>query len=642
MILLVSLLALVGCRTMARILFLPFALLAVLFGGLASIFVSADGAGDDAELYAGGVRIIERVLEVEVDEDLTFEGSLRVVSTVTEPAGIELAQQVSLSYDPRSQELELVSAKVVNPDGSVHEVASDQVFERPTALTQGAPEYLSSLTKSVLLPQLTVGSQVHMEWHFTDAAVPVLGFNYTWRPSFAIPVDESRIKITYHEDAPLRFDAQAPFVLEESARGKKRTVTATLRDYEAQTPERAMVAPRDVCPEFVVTTTKSWEEIGAAFHAVMQERIEVTPEVQALAAEIVGDEEGLDAARAIHRWVCENINYVVVYMNASDGWIPHHVSEVLEHGYGDCKDKVVLTASLLAARGIQAEPALVRLDRGFQPFALPTPMQFNHCMVYLPELGLYSNPTDPYRDLGELGPTLSGKFVVLATEAGRVTRTPESSADDNAYDVEHKVAIGADGVVTGRSALAFRGRSEGQFRRALALSTDTNEVADTLLHTGLLGGHGELQTTDPTDLETPLRCEGEWTSDIPIAMGPSIHFMTPTGIDPVNVHVVSDFVSTKERRYPVLISAIELAWHYELELPTGFRFDAVPGGREKETAAGRFESRYQLTEDGRLLVDRRLRIERDLYASEQYDALRAILLESIIDRETILSASIES
>jgi hypothetical protein len=186
----------------------------------------------------------------------------------------------------------------------------------------------------------------------------------------------------------------------------------------------------------------------------------------------------------------------------------------------------------------------------------------------------------------------------------------------------------------------FSGRTSGGFRRRLASTTDTARTAASLLHADPLGGHGALATSDPTDLDTPLHCEGEWTSDVPIAMGPTIHFTTPSGIDLVNPELLRDFLSTEERRHPLVVAAIEIAWHFELALPEGYTLDALPAGRSVATPAGRFESRYRATDDGRLVVERLLRVERDRYAPEQYPELRAVLLEAIVDLETILTAGV--
>ena len=635
-LLLIALFCLASCRAIAKILLLPF----VLFAWIASIFVGSEGLTNQEELRAGGIRVDQHLVEFRIDSELTYAGTVETIRTVTSPAGLADAQMASHTYDPRTQTLVLEYAAIVDPDGRRREVAADQVFTRPSAATLGAPSFANSLTQTVLFPQLRVGSQTRVKWSFKETGHALLGFNYSWRPSFTLPVGEARIKITYKDDVPLHFDSRGPFSITATTERGGHVIEAILRDYVGQVPEKAMVSPRDLCPEFVASTIDSWETIGARFHEAVAAKVETTPEIDALAAKIVGEREGLEAACAIHRWVCGNIQYVAIYMRQMSGWEPHSASEVLRNGYGDCKDQVVLLASLLKSRGIEAEAVLVNFDRSFEPYPLATALQFDHCMAYLPVFDLYSNPTDPYRDLGELNVMLSGKFVVIASSKGRVSRTPEGSADKNRYRVEQRLVIGADGLVNGHAKMDFAGRPSGRFRRTLALAASDEQAVDDLLVETPLGGSGELRTSDATDLNVPLHCEGEWTTEIPFAMAAQFSFKTPVGLDMLNLAFLTHFISTRTRQYPTLISAGEASWRQQIKLPAGYTYASVPKGRLVQNDAGRFESHYALTEDGQLVVERTLRIERDRYSADQYAALRQLLLEAAIDFGSTVTAQL--
>lgn len=631
------LLLLAGCRAIATLVLLPFVALA----WVATIFIGSEGLTNQDELRASGIRVDAYVADYRIASDLTYAATLEVRRTVTGPAGLADAQEATQNFDPRTQTLELVSAEVIHPDGSRATVAADQVFTRPSTAAKGAPSFVSTLTKTVLFPQLRVGSQTHVTWKFTESGQSILGFNCSWRPSFALPVTEARLRFEHPTDVPLRVEGRAPFAIARHVDGEHTVVEATLRDYVGQTPERTMVAPRDLTPIIVATTTKSWEEIGARFHEAIADKVESTPEITALAAKIVGERKGVDAARAIHRWVCANVQYVAVYLNQMSGWVPNSASVVLKNGYGDCKDQYVLLASLLGARGIAVEPVLVAYDRSFTELPLPTPQQFDHCLAYLPEFDLYSNPIDPYRDLGELETTLAGKFAVVATSTGRTTRTPSGSADRNRYRLEQKVAIAADGTVSGHSTLDVAGPQAGRFRRSLVLAASPEQAADDLLSSTRIGGTGELKTTSPTDLDVPLRATGEWKGDVPLAMGKSLRFATPIGLDLFDPSVLLHAITGKERRHPSLLGAREIAWHHEIQLPAGFAFTALPEGRRAQNAAGRFQSSYVVGADGRLVVERVLRIERDVYPAADYASLREILVTASSDLQTILSAEMQ-
>ncbi len=630
------LLSLGGCAVVSYALSLP---IRVLYGALAFTVavIGSDGSSSQEELWSGGIDVDRYVVDVSLRDDLTYEAVGEVARTVTSTAGLKDAQQASVTFDPRSQELEVEWAEVVNPDGTHVEVGADSVFVRPSAAASATPGFASSQTMTVLFPQLRVGSKTVVRWRFRERGRSELGFNYLWRTPFAYPVHEARIRIAHPDDVPLEFEARGPFDVSEFREGGGRVVEATLRGYAGQEPERAMVDPIDVCPLFVATTVRSWEEIGARFHAAVEDRIEVTPAIREQAARITAGRTGLDAARAIHRWVARNVQYVAVYLGQMDGWVPHPASDVLANGYGDCKDQFVLLASLMRAAGIECQPALARLGRSFERLPLPTPLQFDHCLAYLPELDVWSDPTDPFRDLGELDVTLSDKFVVLGTPEGRVARTPEGSPDRNRYQSRHDVVLDANGRLSGTSVFEASGRPSGFVRRTFALAGSPDTAADGLLQAAD-GGTGDVSATDPADLETPFRGEARWEADFPVEMADTIHFPVPAGADFANPALIRRFVTAPDRTHPVVVAAVELRWTYDVRLPDEYEYSRTPPPRAVRNDAATYASRYRVEPDGRMRIERTLRVERDRFPAEQYAGLREALIAAGADGNTVLVA----
>lgn len=629
-----SLLTLGGCSLIRTVIAVPF----VLLGAVVSILVSSEGLSLQEELHAGGIRIDRYEVEYHVAADQGYEGSVEIVRTVTGTAGLADAQMAAQTFDPRCQTLELEAAEVIGADGVRHAVAADGVFTRPSVAAQNAPAFLATQTRTVVFPQLRVGAQTRVKWHFAQSQPSPLGFQFAWRPMLTLPVGKAEIRIDWPDGVPLRFAASAPFRVEERQVGGRHVVAAVLEGYAGQAAEKAMVDPRDVCPGFVASTTERWESLGARFHEAIAGKAEVTPEIRELAGRIVGERTGLAAAQAIHRWVAVNVQYVAVYLGRAAGWVPHPASEVMRHGYGDCKDQFVLLAALLAARGIEAVPVLIDYDRSFVPYPLPTPLQFDHCLAYLPQFDVYSDPTDPHRDLGELDLRLCGKFAVLATEAGRTVRTPEASADADRVRVEQTMEIGGDGRVKGHARLEFAGRPAGRFRREFARAGTAEEAADELLATTLLGGEGQLRTSPLQDLGTPLTAEADWAAELPLATGGRMRFLLPTGCDPLGIARLLPFVGPEVRRTPLLLPAMTTTSRREVKLPEGYTFAGLPEGRAVQNAAGSYTSSYERTATGSLVVQRTLRIERDRFAPAEYPALRAVLVEACLDLSTVLVA----
>ncbi len=333
--------------------------------------------------------------------------------------------------------------------------------------------------------------------------------------------------------------------------------------------------------------------------------------------------KGIDVAKAMHRYVCREVRYVAVWLDAGSSWVPHRSDEVLRRGYGDCKDQYVLLAALLRAKGIRSNAVLVDWDRSWRELGVPSPSQFDHCMAYLPDFDVYSNPVNPFANLGSLEQALSGKFVVHATELGTTGRTPEGTAAANSYRVEHDVALAADGSFSGTTKMTVEGRPSARLRAILAGDATGEGLADDLLARTPEGGFGRIECSDPMDLSTPLACKGVWRSEHAVAMDSEAWFTTPAGTDFLSPQKGREFLSHASRNFPTVVGAVSVAWRHTIRIPAG-RSARLPKGRSAQNAIGRFTSRYSAAPDGSIVVERDLRIERDVVPAAQYPMLRAI------------------
>ncbi|MFX8207373.1 transglutaminase domain-containing protein, partial [Acinetobacter baumannii] len=76
------------------------------------------------------------------------------------------------------------------------------------------------------------------------------------------------------------------------------------------------------------------------------------------------------------RFVQREVRYLGIEMGANSH-APHPPETVLPRRYGDCKDKTLLTLTLLGRLGIPASPALVHTtERQAAAERLPTPWAF--------------------------------------------------------------------------------------------------------------------------------------------------------------------------------------------------------------------------------------------------------------------------
>ena len=201
-------------------------------------------------------------------------------------------------------------------------------------------------------------------------------------------------------------------------------------------------------PRVMASTFRDHTQLAAAFAQQFNAKALVTDQVIKLAQTITGGKTtSKEQVAAIHNWVRKNIRYVAVYLGAG-GWVPHDIGWILKNGYGDCKDHALLLQTLLKAVNIEAAPVLISTANEYVLAELP--VGFNHCIVYIPDLNLFSDPTDGRIPPGALPWADSDKPVVVAlSEGAKIMRTPAFTSANNHVTVRTELAISKEGKATG-------------------------------------------------------------------------------------------------------------------------------------------------------------------------------------------------
>lgn len=290
----------------------------------------------------------------EVNADYTYTKTISSRTTLLTRLGIENNQSYSLDYYPDSQSLDLLEAYVIQPDGTKINVTKENVLTNTSGQLQNKTDSNKIVTMSVTFPKLTVGSQVFVKWKITQKKTPGISFHNYYTPLFDEPTVNSTVRISLPAKLKLRWQQRGGYKVTDEIKGSRRIITATIKNQVGHQPENSMVNPIDISPLFIFSNLDNWEQIGAIYSKQSRDKILVTPEIKALALHITGNKQGIEAARAIYNWVAQNIQYVQIYLNESAGYVPNSSSDVLQNGYGDCKDHVVLMQALLKAKGIDA------------------------------------------------------------------------------------------------------------------------------------------------------------------------------------------------------------------------------------------------------------------------------------------------
>jgi|GEM_PF-2744204 len=213
------------------------------------------------------------------------------------------------------------------------------------------------------------------------------------------------------------------------------------------------------------STYASWIELGYDYGGRFARALTGRDEVAELARRVVaGLSHTGDRVAALHRWVSDNIRYFGVELG-EHAYVPYPVETVLHRGYGDCKDKSALLASLLAEIGVHAVPVLVAGTDGVQLDPdLPMLDVFNHLLLYLPEDGRYLDPTLSGTPPGFLPAHVAGRAALAIDGSTAPHRLPEQDPADNLFREDVAWSAAGDGrfhveavlTLTGELAFPFR------------------------------------------------------------------------------------------------------------------------------------------------------------------------------------------
>ena len=215
----------------------------------------------------------------------------------------------------------------------------------------------------------------------------------------------------------------------------------------------------------------------------------------------------LEAAVDIAR---RGIRYVAVEVGIG-GYRPSPASETAERGWGDCKDKSLLLIELLRAAGLEAHPALIRLDRERRIHQeLPTPYDFNHLIAAIEAEGLDLDESAPVADgLLFIDPTQTtgsasylhrgvqdqDALVITGGESGgRLVRLP-TLPHSEMVDVEIDVRPGEQRLAVDVS-MRFMGETGSYLTRSLDASSPVE--LESLIRRQLLGFFPGAHVGQPT------------------------------------------------------------------------------------------------------------------------------------------------
>jgi tetratricopeptide (TPR) repeat protein len=277
--------------------------------------------------------------------------------------------------------------------------------------------------------------------------------------------EELEISVPKDREVKIKSVDVKPVIREEGTRRIYLWKTANLVRKQAEETSLGNMAP----PAVLLSSFRSWEELGSWWSGLAQPQAAPTPEIRAKAAELTQNAKSeLDKIRAIYDFVAIHNRYIAISLGIGV-YQPHTAAEVFKNEYGDCKDKHTLLASMLQAAGVPAYPVLINSARRIDP-DVPTVAQFDHVITAVPQgSGLVWLDTTPeVAPFGYLLFSLRDKLALI-TPPGKpayLMKTPAAPPFAPFFNLDVKGKLSADGTLQAHIQVISRGSMEILLRTA--------------------------------------------------------------------------------------------------------------------------------------------------------------------------------
>jgi transglutaminase-like putative cysteine protease len=533
----------------------------------------------DVKPNGGYTQIIERLYSVDTQQGIAGMGELRV------------------DFNEKLEEMEVLEAYTLLPDGSRMDVPADKIKRQDG---DGREEYSDGKVLVIIFPKVDVGSQVyyrarrvqhtpyfpgHFFWsdYYTPHAPTLLAEVHLVHPAeVKMVVDTEQVEGGVVNNLP----GDAPGTVRYRFSFKQATA------YPAEAGQSDL---SDYAPHLAFTTFSNYAEFGQAYQARAKPMAEVTPAIATFAKELTAKAtDDRTKVRILYNWVSQNIRYVAVYV-AEGGFVPHPAQSTLDNRYGDCKDHVTLLEALLSAVGIESTTALVNSGDALRIPKVATSTPFNHAITYIPKLDLYLDSTSRFSPMGTLPFSDTGKPTLL-TATGTIGKTPMTSWKRDYLKLAIKMRLNKDGSVRGESTWTARGIEEvsSRARQFGYKNRDKQEIVNEFLEQSQETGTGEFLNNDPSDFDTPWQIGSTFQLDSVVNMPGPTALTIPYGLVPSFWRRMAAYKPPQSRRFPSRCGSRSYSESITLTFPKDVPVMQIPRNVNSNNGAYHYAASYRL------------------------------------------------
>jgi hypothetical protein len=381
-----------------------------------------------------------------------------------------------IEYNAFTDKVEILEAYTRNIK-SRHQVPPTAIEDRDKGESR---DYDPVKVKSLVFPQVNVGSVLRLKYRVTSSPAPIPGM---WSLHFSFPTGVLVEKLTFGVSATkkLAYNLYDPKGLLKLLVKPKRVMAHIRHTLPGQVvgEKDAYFDPSGVTTLLISTEpdwSKHFEPLQEEFDKILKEKLsdDLTKQIQSW-NEIKNPQHQLIS---VLTYISRDFRYFGDWRRVRGGLVPRRLSEIEKSRYGDCKDLSTLLTAILRQLGYSANVSLV--ERGLSTWlnkpedAIANVGAFNHAITKAQRNGetYWLDATNSVVSLIPFG-DIAGKPAWVMNKATKsFERLPEIQSAQYAYSDTETYTFQSNDVKVDVQADYH---SQGAFRVAYGLLTNPRE-----------------------------------------------------------------------------------------------------------------------------------------------------------------------
>lgn len=413
-------------------------------------------SGQPPEVQGAGYTILKDTIGLRVDSEGRVTQIEDELIGIDNKNGIERFSKVVRLYDSDRQEVDIVVARTIMPDGKSIQVPLSHIKDTVYPGMEGSRLYQNLRVRTIEFSDLKEGCSIAYRME-TRCKLPYPGGDF-WETSFTQDYGDIRdtsFFVQIPRERKIKYVTPGHNGLvrpAESTSGNMKSLLWQFRNMKPVKTEVAMPPLQMVSSKIVISSFSSWDEVAAFFRELTGNHMKMNEDMKVKLQKLTAGMSPEEKVRSIFSWLHKEHEVVTVNLG-QPGYGFNDTTEAFKEKIISSRDSALLLLTLLREAKIEASPVLLcSYSNGDIDRNLASVQEFDTILIRCTIDGkaVWLEPQNSEGGAGSLTSETQGRTGLLIGDSrGELLETPQSAFYANREEVKGEIKVNADGSVDG-------------------------------------------------------------------------------------------------------------------------------------------------------------------------------------------------